>query len=968
MQERFKKLYELQHNLYSDNSAIIVNSGVLLNDMETGSIIAQLKFHSLSETPIVALKISISAFDIEGNKLEGVNDYQYLDLKVLNGNDFGSNKAIIMPNVNTRSFQISNITIIKSNGVVDVVELPLMPLPKSLLLSTSFKNQEEIKQYKIETTKNSEYIPQNKNDLWCCSCGEWNILKTCSKCKISKEDVFKYLDIALLEPKIKSRLINENEQKEKEIKDAKLKKKIKIAIILSAILLMISIISIVIYRSQHKYDEIAGIYALTNLEDAEEALYKYHKDSIDEFGFNPYSFELEIKGSGKVYGLWFVNNRGTMTPRAATVRSVSDTGVVVFDILDYPNENVTFTINLETGEAIYSSRGLTLKYRQISEELANNGYQEYSKEEVNNEISFIQDLFKLKTIEAICNKYPSATIQDAMFDVKIDGTFCGAMGTYEIWLDDGWRVFFAQELYDTNTEKQNLIDNLSSIFGEYKYYESLDVYSWKDQSYNLEIDYYPHKGIYFYLDEQVDDSNGSNEDNGDISNDENITEESFILNGKFTFHPRSFVMRFDDVDKNASGYNYTYMRMNGESSLFYEIAEISGGYNNVRSVGMISFVKNIDTTMLLEEDYTENIITKINVLVEDEDDVPPILVNCMCAVDPTLNFTTAYNLSFEVGEKAGTLDGYSYNGINYIIYADLEYYYIIISVEDENSNVEQKTECDILGHLWEDATCTIPMTCSRCSITSGKALGHDWGNPTCTTPRSCCTCFEVDPNSKPLGHSFINGECTICGVSEEKDPIENQPTENILFAEITDIYLDGTSVDVYFWVYPSDIKAILDYDIKDESIVEIQRCGWGGNTSQLLFIPLATGETTVTVYIEGYEGCSIDVNIYANVENGVSSKFDPEGPFITSTESEFNLKNGSAVTYITVWNMEGKGEYYLTYDILIGSDVVECVWGEWDGDSISLTFTPLSSGNAFVTIYINGYYENSAITIPVFVP
>lgn len=500
MQERFKKLYELQHNLYSDNSAIIVSSGVLLNDMETGSIVAQLKFHSLSETSIVALKISICAFDIEGNELEGVTDYQYLDLKVLNGNDFGSNKAIIMPNVNTRSFQISNISIIKSNGVVDVVTLPLMPLPKSLLLSTSFKNQEELKQYKIETTKNSEYIPQNKNDLWCCSCGEWNILKNCSKCKMSKEDVFKYLDTSLLEPKIESRLINENEQKEKEAKDAKSKKKIKIAIILSAILLVISIISIVIYRSQHKYDEIAGIYALTNLEDAEEALYKYHKDSIDEFGFNPYSFELEIKGSGKVYGLWFVNSRGTMTPRAATIKSVSDAGVVVFDILDYPNEYVTLTIDLETGEAIYSSRGLTLKYHRINEELANNGYKDCTEDQVVEEISFIKDLFDLKTVEAISNKYPNATIDGAKYDLKIDGSFCGANGTYEISLIDEWKIYFTQGIYDINTEKKAITNNLDSVLGQNSYSKKYDIYSWKSELYNLRIEYHPHEGVYFFLD------------------------------------------------------------------------------------------------------------------------------------------------------------------------------------------------------------------------------------------------------------------------------------------------------------------------------------------------------------------------------------------------------------------------------------------------------------------------------------
>ena len=70
-------------------------------------------------------------------------------------------------------------------------------------------------------------------------------------------------------------------------------------------------------------------------------------------------------------------------------------------------------------------------------------------------------------------------------------------------------------------------------------------------------------------------------------------------------------------------------------------------------------------------------------------------------------------------------------------------------------------------------------TCTKTGLTQGKhcstcgeillaqntisAIGHDWGNPTCTTPRSCCVCFEVDPNSKPLGHNFVDKECRICG-------------------------------------------------------------------------------------------------------------------------------------------------------------------------------------------------------------
>ncbi len=926
MTERFEKLFALPYNLYSEGSPIIISAGSLLKDTETGKIIAQIKYHSISAVPIKALKIKVAAYDISGMELEGIDEYQYLDLDIRNGQDFGSNKAIVLPNAVTRSFNITSIVAILSNGTTQSASMPMKALSKSATLISLLKSEELIKQYQLETAKEAVYVPNKEADLWCCACGEWNSNVNCTRCGLDFPTAHKYLDSSLLEPKAEERIVKEQqyqeqqkrvaEEQEKVAKEYERKRKKKTTIFAIVAIAAIVIISgLLYYSSQHKYDEIAGIYALQYLEEAEEAIYEFHEDSIEEYGFNPYSFELEIKGSGKVYGLWFVNDRGSLTPRAATVKNVSEEGVVELDVLDYPNAKVTLTINKETGEATYLSQSrydsLELSYQLISEELANNGYKECSVEDIRKEISFVQDLFELNSVEAICEKYQDATTEGAKHDLKIDGYFCGAAGTYEIWLDGVWRITFEQGIYDTNTEKQNLIDNLDSVLGKGSYSETLDAYSWESDKYSLQIDYWPHEGVNFFFDTPtIDSSEQGSEDSSVDSGDEDVDNssgndaevvETFISNGRFEFTPRSYIKRFDEADKNANGYNYTYMRMNGETSLFYELAEISGGYENVKSIGLISFVKDIDTTLTIEEDYKENIITKINVLVEDVDYVPSVLVSCMCATDPALDFTTAYNLGMDVVEQAGTEEGYTYNGVNYVVATDDEYYYIIISVAKTSSDKE-------------------------------------------------------DVTNTPIDDS-----------SSSKEPTNENPTHTTatLTATETDLYLDGTSQLVYFYVNPSNIDAIVDYTIADESVVEIQRGGWGDNTAQLLFIPVATGETTVTVYIDGYEGCSVNINVSANVDDGVSSGFDFEDPFITSTESEFNLESGNGVTYITAHNITG--EYSLSCDV-DGSDVVECVWGDWDGDTISLTFIPLDSGNAFVTVYIDGYYANSAITIPVFVP
>lgn len=69
---------------------------------------------------------------------------------------------------------------------------------------------------------------------------------------------------------------------------------------------------------------------------------------------------------------------------------------------------------------------------------------------------------------------------------------------------------------------------------------------------------------------------------------------------------------------------------------------------------------------------------------------------------------------------------------------------------------------------WNPATCTEPKTCSRCSITEGKANGHtpgeweekkpDYVKATITTAQKCSVCGEtVDSKSEQLT-SFVNGE------------------------------------------------------------------------------------------------------------------------------------------------------------------------------------------------------------------
>ena len=68
-----------------------------------------------------------------------------------------------------------------------------------------------------------------------------------------------------------------------------------------------------------------------------------------------------------------------------------------------------------------------------------------------------------------------------------------------------------------------------------------------------------------------------------------------------------------------------------------------------------------------------------------------------------------------------------------------------------------ETEGDTLGHNFLEATCETPEICERCGETRGDALGHNFLEATCETPEICERCGEI--RGIALGHNFIEATC-----------------------------------------------------------------------------------------------------------------------------------------------------------------------------------------------------------------
>ena len=267
MKNRFDTLYKLQNNLYVKNSPIVILAGSLLKDNVSGKLIIQMKYQSVSQKVIKALKIDIKAIDVTGQEIENV-EYQYLDLNVRKGQFFGEDKAIIISNLVARSYKIEAINIVYIDGEICTCSEAMEMLAVPQLLSTVLNGGETEKQYRLETNSYAKFAPIMTDNLWYCTCGTWNGEEHCANCSLSKERVFSAFNINELRQSANRRLIEEKARKEIQEKEkcAKLEEehlkrieknnKIKKRILLSMPIIIFVVIALIFIVT--KVDRIKG--------------------------------------------------------------------------------------------------------------------------------------------------------------------------------------------------------------------------------------------------------------------------------------------------------------------------------------------------------------------------------------------------------------------------------------------------------------------------------------------------------------------------------------------------------------------------------------------------------------------------------------------------------------------------------------------------------------------------------------
>lgn len=243
MSERYSRLFSLQENLYSEGSPVVIAAGALLKDNETGKVLAQLKLRSICHKPIKAATVSILPYDVAGNPLGNIVEYQYLDIKAARDSEFGQKTPVILPNAIIRAYSVIVSEVIFDDNTIwhddgHVWE----PLPKQQMLAETFNDKELVKQYRLELGVKSEYVFQEEKDLWMCSCGSVNHYgeEVCHNCG-TRFDALKSFDLNTLKANCELRLDEEKRQVEIAAAKAKAatKKAGKIAAVCAAVAVVI---------------------------------------------------------------------------------------------------------------------------------------------------------------------------------------------------------------------------------------------------------------------------------------------------------------------------------------------------------------------------------------------------------------------------------------------------------------------------------------------------------------------------------------------------------------------------------------------------------------------------------------------------------------------------------------------------------------------------------------------------------
>lgn len=189
MSEQYQKLFQLEHRLYASRGPVLIDSGLLLLEERSGSVLCQLCFRSVQDRPIKALRVEVEMLDELGFPLGRSVSHRYQELDLKRDSVFGKGRAIVLPDPHTRAFTVRVSQVSFSDGEVWTDEdVSWTPLPDQQLLEDAFESEKQQEQFVRRFGKDSQYLPLETEELWFCTCGgvNHNTEARCHLCQLRR--------------------------------------------------------------------------------------------------------------------------------------------------------------------------------------------------------------------------------------------------------------------------------------------------------------------------------------------------------------------------------------------------------------------------------------------------------------------------------------------------------------------------------------------------------------------------------------------------------------------------------------------------------------------------------------------------------------------------------------------------------------------------------------------------------------
>ena len=201
----------------------------------------------------------------------------------------------------------------------------------------------------------------------------------------------------------------------------------------------------------------------------------------------------------------------------------------------------------------------------------------------------------------------------------------------------------------------------------------------------------------------------------------------------------------------------------------------------------------------------------------------------------------------------------------------------------ESGETDKKSECELNGHTFKNATCTAPKTCSVCGATEGESKEHTGGTATCGAKAACESCGTAYGELDPDNHIVIDESCA-CGEIWVIDATEM--TAEQLNAAVAEKLAAGKT----------DIEILLAPDAPVEMITAIRRaiCDTEGVKDGTVHLTL-TGVTSIT-----------DDTDYEGIAFGERDIYDENEYFI-------GVENVTQLTSVDLPDVLTIGDYAFSY-------------------------------------------------------